>query len=80
MMAYNDKKIVEILLENCKSIESRCPGYREEMQDLLAEVLKLEREHALARMNIAAKIADQVNALGMVLYRARQKSVSGKKS
>jgi hypothetical protein len=73
-MAYNDKKIVEILLENCKSIENRCPGYRKEMQYLLAEVLKLEREHALARMNIAAKIADQVNALGMVLYRSKQQS------
>jgi hypothetical protein len=25
-------------------------------------------------MNIAAKIADQVNALGMVLYRSKQQS------
>jgi len=71
-MAYNDKKIVEILLENCRTIENRCPGYREEMKAVLVEVLKLEREHALARTNIAAKIADQVNALGMVLYRSWQ--------
>ena len=76
-MAYNDKKIVEILLEHCKSIENRCPGYRKDMQDLLAEVLKLEREHALARTNISARIADQVNALGMVLYRSRQQAGSG---
>lgn len=67
-MAYNDKKIVSILLEQCNSIKQRFPGYKEEMTNLVAEVLNLERDHVISKTNITKKIGDQVNTVGKVLY------------
>ena len=72
-MSYNDKKIVEILLEQCKRITSRCPGYQDEMQFLLTEVLRLEREHDIGKINIASKIGDQINVLGMLVHKSQNK-------
>jgi hypothetical protein len=72
-VAYNDQKIVNILLKQCESLEERCPGYRKEMLSLVAEVLNLEREHALARTNVAQRIGDQVNTLAMVVYGSRKR-------
>lgn len=68
-MAYNDKKIVSVLIEECDDIEERCKGYRSELKSLLADVLKLEREHAISKLNITQKIGDQVNTVGMFLHR-----------
>jgi hypothetical protein len=78
-MSYNDKKIAKILVEHCKTIAVRCPDYREQMTELLVEVLKLEREHALARTNITAKIGDQINALGMLVYQSQAKAKEHKR-
>lgn len=73
-MAYNDQKIVSVLMEKFDQIPDRCFGYRKEMMALLAEVLNLEREHAIGRINIAKKIGDQVNAVGQFLYKERRRS------
>jgi len=70
-MAYNDRRIVSILLEECCAVDERFPGYRDEMKKLVAEVLSLEREHAIARINISQKIANQVNTLGVDLHRSQ---------
>ena len=69
-MAHNDKRIVDILLEQCEAIEERYPGYRAEMKRLVAEVLRLERENSISRIPIAQKIGDQVNTLGMDLHKS----------
>ena len=77
-MSYNDKKIVNILVEHCKSISPRS-NYPDEMVELLGEVLKLEREHALARTNITAKIGDQINTLGMLVSTSRRLRLRSKR-
>lgn len=68
-MAYNDKKILQVLLDECNKVPERCEGYRGDMVHLLGEILTLERENAIARINIVKKIADQVNTTGMELYK-----------
>lgn len=73
-MAYNDQKIPDVLLGELAAMPEHYDGYREDMTHLLAEVLNLEREHALARINIVQKIGDQVNTVGMSLYKSRQAS------
>ena len=70
-MAYNDKKILQVLLSELGEVPERCDGYREEISHLLGDVLNFEREHAISRTNVVKKIADQVNTLGMDLYRSR---------
>ena len=73
-MAYNDRKILDVLQGELATMTERCDGYRDDMTHLLIEVLNLEREHALSRIKIVQKIGDQVNTVGMSLHKSRQAS------
>ena len=68
-MAYNDKKILQVLKDELSEVEDRCDGYKGELLHLLAEVLNLERGHTTIRTNIVKKIADEVNTVGMFFYK-----------
>lgn len=76
-MAYNDKKILQVLSGELDRLPERCEGYRKELGHLLGDVLNLEREHAVARTNVVKKLADQVNTVGMFLYRSRRTKGDG---
>ena len=54
-MAYNDKKILQVLLEELKEVPERCEGYREDVGHLLGDVLNFEREHAISKTNVVKK-------------------------
>jgi len=77
-MAYNDKKILEVLLGELDEVPERCEGYREEVGHLLGDVLNIEREHTIAKTNVVKKISNQVNTVGMFLYRSRAESEADK--
>ena len=66
-MAYKDEKVVSIILEQMAGIEERCPGYRDEVQNALAEIIQAERQHQFARTNIVSKIGDLVGRVGTFL-------------
>ena len=72
-MAYNDKKILQVLLGELEKVPERCNGYREDVAHLLGDVLNYEREHAISKINVVKKIADQVNTVGMALHNSREK-------
>lgn len=73
-MAYNDRKILEVLSEELDKVPQRCDEYRKELKDLLVTVLFLEQDHAIRRTNVVKKIADRVHRVGMSLYRANSGS------
>ena len=75
-MAYNDKKILQVLLGELREVPDRCEGYREELGHLLGDVLNFEREHSIAKTNVVKKIGDQVNTIGMFLHKSRTASDS----
>lgn len=77
-MAYNDRKILQVLVGELGKVEERCTDYREELGHLLGDVLNFEREHAISKTNVVKKIADQVNTVGMFLYRTRLQSEDDK--
>lgn len=79
-MAYNDTKILQVLLEELNEVPERCVGYREDVAHLLADVLNFEREHAISKTNIVKRIADQVNTVGKGLYGSRSVSSMGEES
>lgn len=66
-MAYKDEKVVTIILEQVGAVEERCPGYREEVQTALAEIIQAERQHQFARTNIVSKVGDLVGRVGTYL-------------
>lgn len=73
-MAYNDKKILDVLREELDKVPERCPGYKKELDDLLVTVRVLEYDHAIKKINVIKKIADRVHRVGMFLYRSNSGS------
>ncbi len=73
-MAYNDKKILQVLLGELRDVPERCEGYGEELGQLLGDILNFEREHTIAKTNVVNKISDQVNTIGMFLHKTRSAS------
>lgn len=70
-MPLNDKKIISIILEQCGGIEERCEGYREEIIEVISEILEYERGHRVSATNIQKKINDKCNAAARVLVTQR---------
>jgi len=48
-MPLNDRKIISIILDQCNEIEERCDGYRDEIIEVISEILSLERAHRVVR-------------------------------
>ena len=73
-MAYNDQKILQVLIGELDKVPERCGGYQKELTHLLGDVLNLERDHLIAKTSVVKKIADRVNAVGLFLYASRSGS------
>ncbi len=70
-MPLGEKKIISIILEESAGIEERCEGYREEIIDVISEILEYERSHRVSATNIQKKINDKCNAAGRFLAMRR---------
>ena len=73
-MAYNNKKVREVLHDQFEDVPERCEGYKEKLARLLVNVVNLERAHAIAKRSVVKDIATEVHAVGMFLYRSRSAS------
>ena len=51
-MPLNERKIIGIIMEECKTIENRCQGYREELIETVADIISAERQHRVHGTNI----------------------------
>lgn len=70
-MPLNERKIVSIIFEQCKKLEERCPGYREEIIETVSDILTEERQHRVQGTNIQQKINDKCNTAGRFLAQHR---------
>ena len=70
-MPLNDQKIISIILEECTKVEERCDDYREEIVEVVAEILQYERGHRVSATNIQKKINDKCNAAARFLVTHR---------
>lgn len=70
-MPLNDSKIISIILAQCDGIEERCAGYREEVIEVISEILEYERGHRVSATNIQKKINDKFNATARFLATQR---------
>ena len=66
-MPLIQKKIVSIISDQCKNLEGRCKGYRDEIFNTIADILELERQHRIRSINIQKKINDKCDATGRFL-------------
>lgn len=70
-MPLNERKIISIILEECAGIDERCNGYREEIREVITDILMYERGHRVSRTNIQTKINDRCNAAAQFLVKKR---------
>lgn len=70
-MPLNEKKIVSIILEQCKSLPERCDGYHEELLDTISDIVQAERQHRVHGTNIQQRINDKCSAAGRFLAAKR---------
>lgn len=75
-MPLNDRKIISIILEQCKQVEQRCTGYREELINTIADIIEFERGHRVEATNIQKKISEKCNATARMLAEARGHSAA----
>lgn len=66
-----NKKIISIILKQCEKVEERCNGYREELIEVITEIISYERGHRVSATNIQKKINDKFNATGRFLAKQR---------
>ena len=63
-MPLNDRKITNIILNECKSLEERCAGYKEEIREVIVEIITTERQHRVQGTNIQQKINGKCQTAG----------------
>lgn len=70
-MPLGEKKIISIILGERAGIEERCEGYREEIIEVISEILEYERSHRVSATNIQKKINDKCSAAARFLAMQR---------
>ncbi len=66
-MPLNNRKVISILLEQSAEIEERCVGYREEIRNVISDILGHERDHRISATKIQKRINDKCNAAAQFL-------------
>jgi hypothetical protein len=72
-MPLASKRVLSIILEECREREDRFPGYQRELVETLSEIIQLERDHRVQGMNIKQRVADKIGALGRLIAEAPKK-------
>ena len=70
-MPLNQQIIIKIILDECESIEERCDEYKEELIEVISEILQYESTHRISRMDIQKKINDKFSAAARFLAKQR---------
>lgn len=73
-MPLNERKIIRILLEECEGIAERCDGYKDEVREVITDILQYEREHRISGTYIQKKINDKFNAASHFLAEKRNQT------
>ena len=78
-MPLNQHKVVSIILDEHKSVEERCDGYKKELINVIAEIIEAEGQHSVQGTNIQQKIDDKCEAVGdfLAANRGRPKTMKG---
>jgi hypothetical protein len=66
-MAFNNEKIMNILIDHIDQLDEKCVGYKDEMNKLVKHLIRLETEHSVTKTNVAQQIEDYIIKLGRFL-------------
>ena len=74
-MPLNEQKVINILLDECKTIEERCKGYQKELVEVISEIITAERQHRIKGTNIQQQISYWCKQAGHFLAEKRTQDV-----
>jgi hypothetical protein len=63
----DSKRVVEIILEETAKASERYPAYRDDLREVVAEIVNIERQHRFMARNVKQDIAAQINTLAQEL-------------
>jgi hypothetical protein len=70
-MPLNERKIIQIILDQCTQVQERCQGYRQELIETISEIVSEERRNRVQATNIQIKVNDKISASGRFLANKR---------
>ena len=70
-MSYNKEKMVQLIFDECKSVEERCNGYKQNILDAIVEILQAEKDHKVQRTTIQKQVNQACHSAGDFLARKR---------
>ena len=59
-----NQKIIDIILNECKSIEERCDGYKEKLAEIITEIITAEMQHRVQTTTIQKDIDAKCRVAG----------------
>ena len=70
-MPLNERKIIEIISEECAGIDERYNGYREDISDVITDILIYEQGHRVSKTNIQKDINERFDKAARSLVKKR---------
>ena len=70
-MPLNERKIIQIIFDQCSQVPERCKGYRQELIETISEIVLEERRNRVQGTNIQIRVNDKVSASGRFLASKR---------
>ena len=70
-MPLNERKIIEIISEECAGIDERYNGYREDIGDVITDILIYEQGHRVSKTNIQKDINERFDRAARFLAKKR---------
>jgi len=69
-MAITQRRLIEVIREQCGMIEERVPGYLGELAETVADIMVAERDHSVRATAIQNQVTDHLERLGDTLWRS----------
>ena len=71
-MPAENARVLSLVLEEVEKIEERCPRYKEEIKNTVAEIIQAELQHRIQSTRIQQTVDDKCDVAGRFLADKRK--------
>jgi hypothetical protein len=75
-MAITQRRLIDVIREQCSLIDERVPGYQAELADAVADIMVSERDHSVRATAIQHQVTEHLEHLGDFLWRKTDPATS----
>lgn len=77
-MPLKSERVLDIIKQQTEKVNNRYEGWSDEVFSLVAEIVRLERQHSVNKTHIETKILNQINTVARLLHQ-KLNDAGGKK-